>query len=83
MARGKYQLIATCGGMEVFRRGFDHRDEADKALAEALVRYRHCEVRLTESDTALLSAGPARSRTMAYKQSTLVSPPDSNPRPTD
>jgi hypothetical protein len=65
MTRGKFQLSATCGGIEVFRRGFDDREEADKAVAETLAHYRCCEIRLTESGTALLWAGPARSRTTA------------------
>jgi hypothetical protein len=65
MTRGKYQLTATRDGVEVFRQGFGDRDEADKAIAEALLRYRDCEVRLTEGGTALISAAPVRSKRAA------------------
>jgi len=44
MTRGKYQLSMTRGGVKVFRQGFGNRQEADWAVAEALVRYRDCEV---------------------------------------
>jgi hypothetical protein len=69
MTRGKFQLTATRGGIAVLRRGFDDRDEADKAVADALVRYCCCEVRLTESGTALLWAGPARIANEGIKKS--------------
>ena len=57
---GTYQLTANRGGDEVLRRGFDDRDEANEAVADALVRYRDCEVRLSQGGRVLISAGPAR-----------------------
>ena len=57
---GAYQLVAIRGEVEVFRTGFDDRDEANRALAEVLVRFPDCEVRLTSGGGVLLSAGPAR-----------------------
>jgi hypothetical protein len=56
----KYQLTATRGGVEVFRQGFGDREKADEAIARAMVRHRDCEVRLTEGETALVSAAPSR-----------------------
>ncbi len=54
----QYQLVAIRGGVEVFRQHFDDRDEATRALADVLVRYPDCEVRLTSGDGVLISAGP-------------------------
>jgi hypothetical protein len=53
-----YQLVAIRGGVEVYRAGFDDREEATRALADALARYPDCEVRLTSGDLVLISAGP-------------------------
>jgi hypothetical protein len=58
---GAYQLVAIRGEVEAFRANFDDRDEATRALAEVLVRYPDCEVRLTSGDGVLISAGPAPS----------------------
>jgi hypothetical protein len=38
MTRGKYQLTATRGAVEVLRQGFDDLEEAHRAVAKALVR---------------------------------------------
>lgn len=59
MTPGKYQLSTTRGGVEVFRQGFGDRDAAYQALGEALAQYPDCEVRLTDGDDVLISAGPA------------------------
>jgi hypothetical protein len=59
---GKYQLTALRGADELLRQGFDQLDDANQAVAEALMRYPECEVRLTQGGTVLISAGPARSR---------------------
>ena len=59
MMPGAYQLVAIRGEVEVFRAGFDDRDEAYRAFADALVRYPDCEVRLTSGGGVLISAGPA------------------------
>jgi hypothetical protein len=59
---GTYQLTASRGGDAVLRHRFDNLDEANEAVADALVRYRDCEVRLSQGDGVLLSAGPAPSR---------------------
>ncbi len=56
---GPYQLVAIRGEVQVFRADFDDRVEATRALADALVRYPDCEVRLTSGDGVLISAGPA------------------------
>ena len=61
MPGGAYQLVATRGGIEVLRAGFNDRDEAYQAFADALVRHPDCEVRLTSGGGVLISAGPARS----------------------
>ena len=61
MPGGAYQLVAIRGGVEVFRAGFNDRDEAYQAFADALARYPDCEVRLTSGDGVLISAGPAPS----------------------
>ena len=61
MTRGKYQLTATRGAVEVLRRGFDDLEEAHRAVAEALVRYPDCEVQLIQGDSVVISAAPARS----------------------
>jgi hypothetical protein len=61
MTPGKYQLTATRGEDEILRQRFNDPDEADGAVAEALVRYPDCEIRLTWGYTVLLSAGPAPS----------------------
>ena len=55
------QLVAIRGEVDVLREGFDDRDEAYRAFADALVRYPDCEVRLTSGDGVLISAGPAPS----------------------
>ena len=57
---GTYQLTANRPKEELLRRSFDDRDEANEAVADALVRYRDCEVRLSRGDGVLLSAGPVR-----------------------
>ena len=54
---GPYQLVAIRGEVQVFRADFDDRVEATRALADALVRYPDCEVRLTSGDGVLISAG--------------------------
>ena len=61
MPGGAYQLVAIRGWIEVFRAGFNDRDEAYQAFADALVRHPDCEVRLTSGDGVLISAGPAPS----------------------
>jgi len=61
MTPGRYQLTATRGGVEVFRQSFRDRDAAYRALGEALAQYPDCEVRLTDGDDVLISAGPAPS----------------------
>jgi hypothetical protein len=55
----QYRLVAIRGGAEVFRQDFDDRDEAYRALADALVRFPDCEVRLISGDGVMISAGPA------------------------
>jgi len=62
MTRGRYQLTVTRGGVEVLRQSFRDRDAAYRALAEALVQYPDCEVRLIHGEDVLISAAPARSR---------------------
>ena len=54
-----YQLTTTRGGDEVLGQAFDNRDEACAAIGEAEARYPDCEVRLTQDDAVLISAGPA------------------------
>jgi hypothetical protein len=61
MMPASYQLIATRVEGEVLRRSFDDRDQANQAVAEALLRYRDCEIRLTRDDSVLISAGTKRS----------------------
>jgi len=61
MPGGAYQLVAIRGWIEVFRAGFNDRDEAYQAFADTLARYPDCEVRLTSGGGVLISAGPARS----------------------
>jgi hypothetical protein len=59
---GKYQLTAKRSEEEVLRQGFDDVDEANHAVAEALVGYPDCEIRLTREGTVLLSAAPSKRR---------------------
>lgn len=59
MTPAKYQLTALRGGIEVLRQGFGDREEADKAIAEALAGYLDCEIKLNEGSTVIFSAGPA------------------------
>jgi hypothetical protein len=61
MTLGNYHLTATRGEDEVLRQCFSDPDDANSAVAEALVRYPDCEIRLTRRYTVLLSAGPAPS----------------------
>ena len=61
MTLGKYLLTATRGEDEVLRQRFNDPDDADRAVAEALVRYPDCEIRLIWGYTVLLSAGPPAS----------------------
>lgn len=61
MTPDKYRLTATRGEALVLRQGFDHLDDANRAVCEALARYLDCEIRLTEGYTVLLSAAPRRS----------------------
>ena len=62
MTRGKYQLTATRGAVEVLRQGFDDLEEAHRAVAEALMQYPDCEVQLIQGDSVLISAAPTQSR---------------------
>ncbi len=57
---GNYQLTVARGEDEVLRQRFNNRDDADCAVAEALVRYPDSEIRLTWGGTVLLSVGPAQ-----------------------
>jgi hypothetical protein len=60
----------------VLRQGLDDLDEANQAVAEALVWYPDREIRLTEKAGAvLLSAAPSRTST-----GTLGPPPGRGPR---
>ena len=61
MTFGTYQLSVVRGEDEVLRRGFEDRGEANEAVADALARYHDCEVRLSQGDAVLISAGPAPS----------------------
>jgi hypothetical protein len=62
MTSGKFQLSAIRGGVEVLCQRFGDRGKADEAVAEALVRYRDCEIRLTEGRTTLISVAAARAK---------------------
>lgn len=61
MTLGKYQLTVTRGAVEVLRQGIDDLEEAHRAVAEALMRHPDCEVQLSQGDSVLISAAPARS----------------------
>ena len=61
MEPGKYQLTATRGAVERLRQSFADLDDANQAVAEALVRYPDCGVRLTQGCTVLVSVAPSRS----------------------
>jgi len=58
MVRVSYLLTATRGTDEILQRSFDDRDQANQAIAEALVRYHDSEVRLSQGDAVFISAGP-------------------------
>jgi hypothetical protein len=52
-----YQLVATCAGIEISRQVFNALDKANDAWGPALVLYPDCEIRLTNGETVIASAG--------------------------